>query len=301
MNTQKKEKNSIPVIHIDHVSKSFGKKEILSDLQLTIPSTGIYALLGRNGTGKTTLMHLLNGRYVPTKGTLQIFGEPAIDNIPILSRICYQSDRLIGFDYLNTSNVLAFAKTFYPKWDDSMEQTCIDLFHLDLKQLYGKLSKGMQSAVSITIGLSSRADLTLLDEIHTGLDAAIRQEFYQLLLNDYIKHPRTYIIATHLIHEMVSLFDHVIILKDTQILLHTSLEELQANAYECIGNTNLLEALSGKNILSSSTFFASTKAILFDTLTSSEIKQFKQQNITIRPLGLQEIFIALTDKKTEEM
>lgn len=300
-------KNNIPrkqtsstasIVSIEHLSKSFGHKKVLSDISFTLEEPAIYALLGRNGSGKTTLLNLLTCRYFPDHGKIQIFGEEPYDNIPVLSDICYMRDHLAGFSELRLKRILSYAKTFYPNWDDGMMNRCLSLFHLNEKEIYSNLSKGMQSAVSITIGLSARTRLTLFDEIHTGLDASIRQDFYKLLLEDYMEHPRTFVLSTHLIDEMENLFSHVLMLKDNQLILQESLESIQEKSFELTSNTTFPPFVMEKHILSSSEFLSTKKLLIFDTLTAFEKQQLQKKNITISHLSLQELFITLTKEET---
>ena len=286
--------NTNTIIQLDHVSKHFGTKTVLSDIHFTMENAGIYALLGRNGSGKTTLMNLLTCRYFPTDGTIKIFHQEPFDNENVLPKICFMSDHLVGFQDISIRKILNFAKTFYPTWSDTFMQQCLTTFHLDPKAIYQKLSKGMQSAVSITIALSARTPLTLLDEIHTGLDASVRQDFYKLLLDDYLQYPRTYLISTHLIDEMEPLFSHVLLLNDQKLFLNMELEAIKERSFECVGTKEMLSFLSDKNILATEQFLSSTKAIIFDTLSQEEKRTLKRLGVNIRSLSLQEIFIALT-------
>ena len=140
------------------VCKSYGSKEVLNDLNLTVEPGCIYGLIGRNGAGKTTLLGILTGQ-----NTMKVK------------------------DYFRAASI------YYPHWDKEYAKRLTDEFGVEAKKKICKLSKGQMSMVTIIIALASRAPLTILDEPVAGLDVVARERFYQLLLEDYAETNRTFI------------------------------------------------------------------------------------------------------------
>ena len=136
----------------------------------------------------------------------------------------------------------------------------------------------------------------MLDEIYTGLDAVVRKKFYKILLEDYMENPRTFIISTHLIGEMSNIFSNVIIMGEKKLLVNEDIESLRKKVLEFTAGEELEKILEGKNILKSSQFGGQKKIIAFDDFTKEELNRYKENNISIKTLSLQDIFIALTEK-----
>ncbi len=288
-------------IEIYNLTKEYGNTIALENVTISCAHNKIYGLLGRNGAGKTTLMHLLAGQLLPTEGSIHIYGENVYENHEALAKICYIGPFSNINNYVKAYRVRDFFKTaslFYPNWDQDFADKLIRLFSLDIKKHYRNLSSGMLSMVSIVISLASRAPLTLLDEPYTGLDAAARQEFYDVLAEDYSNHPRTIIFSTHLIDEASKLFEDVILLHQGQILLQKSLETLEESSFVITGDEEILKSvLSNKNIIRIENMGRRAAYSLYDTLSEQEKPVLTQAGLEVRSLTLQQLFVYLTANK----
>lgn len=163
------------------------------------------------------------------------------------------------------------------------------------------MSRGGQTIVGLIIGLASRARYTLFDEPSLGLDAAHRDLFYQLVLEDWERHPRTIIISTHLIDEVTNLFEEVIILKEEKILLQEEVPHLMDKARYLTGQEEeLLSLVDPDRILNMDRFGSSSvRAGFFGSLDSAAEKSLKDKQIEISPMPLQKLFIYLTEGQPE--
>jgi len=288
-------------IEVTNLTKKYGTTVALENITMSCTHDKIYGLLGRNGAGKTTLLHLLAGQLLPTQGSLHIYGENVYENSEALAKICYVGSFSNINNYVKTFRVRDFLKTaslFYPNWDQDFADKLIKLFSLDIKKHYRNLSSGMLSMVSIIISLASRAPLTLLDEPYTGLDAAARQEFYDVLAEDYSNNPRTIIFSTHLIDEASKLFEDVILLHQGQILLQEPLETLEELSFVVSGDEETLKSmLSHKKIIKKETMGRRAAYSLFDTLSEKETDALTQAGLEVRSLTLQQLFVYLTANK----
>jgi len=222
-------------IEARNIIKKYGSTVAIDNIDISWEKDKIYGLLGRNGAGKTTLMHLLAGQLLPNSGVIEVMGEAVYENPEALNQICYVG----SFANQNSNHVKTFkakdfltsASMFFPNWDEDYAQQLVGLFSLDLKKPFKDLSTGMHSMISIIISLASRAPVTLLDEPYLGLDAAARQEFYDILAEDYSNNPRTIIFSTHLIDEATNLFEEVILLHQGKVLLTEPLEAIQEASF----------------------------------------------------------------------
>ena len=283
-------------VELKNVTKKFKEKTVFENLNINIEKDKIYALLGRNGVGKTTLMNIITTRYLPNEGEVNVLGEKAFENEKVLGEICFMKDKTEAFRGKKVKDIFKLGKIFYDNWDEDFKEKLLKEFEINEKDRYENLSKGKQSAVAIIIGLASRCKVTMLDEIYTGLDAVVRKKFYKILLEDYMENPRTFIISTHIIGEMSNIFSNVIIMGEKKLLVNEDIESLRKKVLEFTAGEELEKILEGKNILKSSQFGGQKKMIVFDDFTKEELNRYKENNISIKTLSLQDIFIALTEK-----
>ncbi|MGY1644177.1 ABC transporter ATP-binding protein [Geodermatophilus sp. SYSU D00703] len=222
----------------------FREHTALDSVSTTIEADSITGLLGRNGAGKTTLMQLLTGHRRPTSGQVRVLGGDPYENDAVLSRICFIKEGQRYPDHFRVRDALASAAMLFPGWDGDLAAALVRDFDLPPKRPVKKLSRGMNSAVGIVIGLASRAPVTLFDEPCLGLDAVARQLFYDRLLADYAEHPRTVVLSTHLIEEIASLLERVLLIDRGRVLLDADAESLRGTALTVTGTRAEVDAFA---------------------------------------------------------
>ena len=188
-------------IKVKNVSKSFNDSVILDDISIDFYENKIYGLLGKNGVGKTTLLNIITKQLISKSGTVEIFGQNINESDDVLDKLCIVREREFPESDILIKELFNTYSYFYKDYDKKLQEKLCDYFELDSRMLYRKLSRGMKSIVSNIIGICSNASITIFDEPTIGLDADNRQEFYKILLDSYIKNPRTIILSTHLINE----------------------------------------------------------------------------------------------------
>lgn len=212
------------------IVKTYKDKKVLQNINLTLEKGKIYGLIGRNGAGKTTLLSVLTAQNPATEGEVLLDGEPVWENQRALDRICFSRELSpiagSGPNNMKVKEYLKIAGMYLTNWDKEMEQELIRLFGVDSKQRISKLSKGMLSMVTIIVAMASGAEYTFLDEPVAGLDVVAREQFYHLLLEEYTKTGRTFVISTHIIEEAANILEEVIILKEGSVLLKENTQEL---------------------------------------------------------------------------
>ncbi len=287
-------------IECKDVTKCFGDNVVLDHVSFRLETGNIYALLGRNGAGKTTLMNCLCTKYLPDSGEIRILEEEAYENEHVLNQMCFMSDQMDVFELKKVKNILFYASTFYEQWDEKLMNRLLDFFEISEKKLYGELSKGQQTMIGIIIGLCSGCEIVLLDEIYSGLDAVARQNFYEILLEEQEKKPRTFILSTHLIEEMTGLFTNVLMLDKGKILLNEDMEVVYSKSFKCVGRTGNENLLAGKNVLCQRQMGTIAEYDIYDVITLAEKKELEEKGFTISPLSLQELFTAFTQEPAKE-
>ncbi|WP_054637462.1 ABC transporter ATP-binding protein [Thalassobacillus sp. C254] len=231
-----------PVVEIRDLSFYHGKdKKGIKDLFLSLEKGKVYGLWGRNGAGKTTLMKIMTGLLKPKKGTVLVFGEGPFENRRTLEKICFIQENHPLNPAWRIRDVMKVASYFYPKWDDELAQETLEAFALDPAKRVKALSKGMRTAVALTIGLASKAPFTIFDEPTNGLDAAVREIFYNLLIEELEEGERTVILSTHFIQELQSYIEEMVVLHDGELVLHQPIELIREEAVYVTGQKQKLE------------------------------------------------------------
>lgn len=289
-------------IECKNVSKYFGEKIVLENLNFSLEKGKIYALLGRNGAGKTTLLNCICTKYIPSKGDVYVLEEKAYENPKVLSEICFMSDSLDAFEMTKVKDILNYARSFYTMWNEDLMNRLLDCYEINPMENYSFLSKGRKTVVSLIIGLCCGCQIVLFDEIYSGLDAVGRKKFYDLLLEEQEKNPRTFLLSTHLIEEMTMLFDEIIILDKKRVLIQEEMEQLEEKSFRATGRAGEEGMFLGKKILAKKEMGAMAEYYIYDTFTLEEREQLKEQGVTLQNMSLQELFIAATsDTKSERM
>ncbi|MFO7401350.1 MAG: ABC transporter ATP-binding protein, partial [Actinomycetales bacterium] len=222
-------------IEVEDLVLRYGDVTALDGITLTLEEGKIHGLLGRNGSGKTSLLSVLAAFRKPTAGRVRIDGQPVFENGRVTSRISLIRDVGETVNIGTGEEALSYAEALRPNWDGEYARSLAELFKIDLKKSVKNMSKGQRSAMGIIVGLASRAPLTMFDEAYLGLDAPARQVFYDQVLADYLAHPRTIIMSTHLIDEVSGLFEEVVIIHKGRVLAHEEKDELLAQGTSVTG------------------------------------------------------------------
>ena len=177
---------------------------------------------------------------IATGGTVRVFGADPLENDEVLRRIVFVREDQ-SFPDIRVCQAVQAASWFYPNWDAEFAASLLDDFDLPPGRPVKRLSRGMRSALSITIGLAARSDLTLFDEPYTGLDAASRQLFYDRLLADYTEYPRAILLSTHLIDEVADALERVVVLDRGRVALDAPADEVRGTAATVSGPSAAVE------------------------------------------------------------
>ncbi|ANY66778.1 ABC transporter ATP-binding protein [Paenibacillus sp. BIHB 4019] len=289
-----------PIVELKRVTKAYGNFNAVNEVSFVLEPDKIYGLLGRNGAGKTTIMHMLTAQLFATSGELTVFGEAPYENNRVLSQICFIKESQKYPDNYSLLDVLELSASLFPNWDRTFANTLVEEFQLPLKRKIKKMSRGMHSSVGIIVGLASRAPLTIFDEPYLGLDAVARNLFYGHLLEDYAEHPRTVVLSSHLIDEVSQLLEHVIVIDKGSILINEDAELLRGRAYTVAGSASEVESfLIGKTIISREPFGALLSATVDGMLSAGDRKQATARGLEFGSVSLQQLIIHLTNGKTE--
>ncbi len=219
---------SAPVIEVSHLSHKYGKRTIYDDLNFSVPPGKIYALLGKNGVGKTTLIKILMGFLRPVSGTCRVFGEDSYDLSPeARARIGLLFEGHLAYEFMSISQIEQFYASFYPKWDQKVYYHLVDKLRLPHDHLVKNMSCGQRSQVVLGLIMAQQPELLLLDDYSIGLDAGYRRLFLDDMREYLAREERTVFLTSHVIQDMDDFVDEVIFLERGGNLLTTSLKDFK--------------------------------------------------------------------------
>ncbi len=278
-----------------NIYKSYKENEVLKGLNLTIEPSKIYGLIGRNGVGKTTLLGILTAQNACNSGEITYKGEQVWENHNTLKDMCFSRELATstvgGYQNTNTINFyLKAGSLFYESWDKEYAERLLKEFGLKKKKKISQLSKGQASMVTILIALASCAPLTIFDEPTAGLDIVMRDRFYKLVLEDYSKTGRTFIISTHVIDEATSIFEEVIILDKGVIIEKAPTDELLSQFAMISGHVDAVErATRGLTVLTKESLGKHTGVVVRGITENFQTNE----DVDVTSLSLQRVFVAL--------
>lgn len=209
------------------VCRAFGGVNVLRDLTLRVPRGGIYGFLGRNGSGKTTVIKILAGLLKADSGSVRVLDRAPMDFTPgDRQKLGYMSEKQI-LPNLKVGKLIAFCAPFYPRWDHELVRRLMERFQIDPKKKVATLSQGTQRQVAFILALAQRPELLILDEPASTLDVVARREFLDEILELLRQSGSTVFLSTHILSDVERVADHIGILVDGALKISEPLDELK--------------------------------------------------------------------------
>ena len=206
------------------LTKRFGKREALKQVDLSVESGKIVGLLGPNGSGKTTLIKLANGLLRPDGGSIWIDGqEPGVYTKSIVS---YLPDRMYFADWMRVSDMVRMFRDFYTDFRLETAEDMLERLEISGSERMKSLSKGTKEKVQLALVMSRKAKLYLLDEPIGGVDPAARDFILRTILTNYSE-DASVILSTHLIADIEKVLDEVIFLKEGQVVRQDPVDRIR--------------------------------------------------------------------------
>ena len=212
------------LVECKRLCKSYDEKQVIKDVNLKIPKGKIIGLLGKNGTGKTTLIKLINDLLTPTSGEILINGKkPGVESKEIIS---YLPERTYLDREMSVKDAIKYFEEFYTNFDSQKAVKLLKDLDLDMNSKISKMSKGMQEKLQLILVMSRNAELYILDEPLGGVDPATRDYILDTILSNFCE-GASVIISTHLIADIERILDEVIFIDKGEIVLTSSADELR--------------------------------------------------------------------------
>jgi ABC-2 type transport system ATP-binding protein len=215
------------IIETKGLYKRFGKVEAVEDLNLSVPEGSVFALIGPNGTGKTTTIRVLMNILHADGGSIEVLGTPSRAlTYRDFQRIGYVSENQKLPEGLTIAQYFAYLRSLYPSWDRELERDMCEQFELPPARKLKHLSHGMRMKTLLIGALAFRPKLLVLDEPLSGLDTLVRDEVVSGLLQQ--AHETTVLISSHELTEIEHFVTHVAFMQNGHLLLQEAIETLQS-------------------------------------------------------------------------
>lgn len=216
------------MISVKNVTYGYQKgHNVLDDFSLEFQEGGIYGLLGKNGTGKSTLLYLMMGLLRPQKGEVTCNGVQTLLRDPEVMKELFIVPEEYDLPAVNLSRYVDSLRPFYPRFSDDILKRCLAGFEMTTNIDLGALSMGQKKKVYMCIALAANTRYLLMDEPTNGLDILSKSQFRKVVISG-MDDEKTIIISTHQVHDVEHLLDHVTIIDQNRVLLNEAIVEDEA-------------------------------------------------------------------------
>src|SRR6516164_6664235 len=205
------------VVEARGLGKRYRRRQALTDCTLSIPAGRVAGLVGPNGAGKTTLLHLATGLIAPTSGTIEVLGNRPASGPAQLTRVGFVAQDTPTYAALSVADHLRLGERMNPGWDAGLARDRIAGLGLAFGQKAGKLSGGQRAQLALTLAISKRPELLLLDEPLASLDPLARREFLQDLMVFFGTAGVTVVLSSHLVADLERVCDFLVVLAASQV------------------------------------------------------------------------------------
>ncbi|MEE9162347.1 MAG: ABC transporter ATP-binding protein [Candidatus Neomarinimicrobiota bacterium] len=216
------------LIQIKNVNKSFGATQALRSVSLDIPAGRIVGLVGPNGAGKTTLLRALTGG-TDYRGEIRVLGlEPYRQRRELMAFTGVIHDVAVLPPWMQVAHVLDYVDDVHPNFSRERCEEFLATTNIGRKKKVKQLSKGMKTQLHLSLVLATDTRLLIMDEPTHGLDILFRKQLYTSVLEDYFDGDKSILISTHQVEEVEHILSDVIFIREGEVLLYTSMEDLRA-------------------------------------------------------------------------
>jgi ABC-2 type transport system ATP-binding protein len=280
------------LISIVGLHKSYGKKHVVSDVNLSVHKGQIIGLVGPNGAGKTTCLQSLLG-LTHFEGDINVLGyHPRKDREKMLNEVAYISDVAILPKWLKVTQALTYMSEVHPNFDIEKAQAFLAKTNIDMNDKIKALSKGMVTQLHLALVLAVDAKVLVLDEPTLGLDILTRRQFYTHLLEDFYTEDKCILITTHQIEEIEHILTDVAFIKEGKIVIAESTENIRERfKLLAVTQDNIEQAKQLKPLFSNS--LMGLTSMLFDGQQTESLQALG--NVSVPSLA--DIFVGVMTKE----
>ena len=284
------------MIKIRNLSKKFDTDDVLNKLNCTIKESCIYGLVGANGSGKSTMLRIINGIYEADSGEVTIDGENISDNEELKQRMVFIPDDLFFYPGYSLYDTALYYQSMYKKFDMDKLIGLAKTLKLDLNTKVNTFSKGMKRQCALICALSTNADYMFFDETFDGLDPVVRNLVKKLIAKQMEDSKVTIVLTSHNLRELEDICDNLGLLYKGGILFESEIDSLKTSMYKVqisFKEDFSQDRFKGLDILSFKKSGSVATVIINDKSRKSKekLEKMKPLILDIIPLTLEEIFI----------
>lgn len=261
------------MIEVKNISFKYagGHSLVFDDFSLTLKANNIYGLLGKNGTGKSTLLYLIAGLLRPKNGTVCFDSVETKKRRPETLQEIFIVPEEFDLPSMSLRQYVKINASFYPRFSQEVLEACLDDFELSMDVKLNALSMGQKKKVFMAFALATNTKVLLMDEPTNGLDIPSKSQFRKVVAQ-YMTEDRTLIISTHQVHDVEQLLDHILILSQQKLLLDASVADISEKyTFEYRTPDQMADALYAEPSLQGNAVIAPRKADSAETQVNLEL------------------------------
>lgn len=210
------------------LTRYFGRKCAVNQVNLAIPRGSVFALMGRNGSGKTTAIRMLLGLLAPTRGGGEVLGCNCTQlTAAVRARIGYLTESHFAYGWMRVRECAAFQSGTFPRWNRKVFDAVIDYFGLDVEAKASSLSRGERAGLCLALTLAPEPELLILDDPALGLDPVARRALVEAMLAVTGSKERTILFSSHLLDDVERVADHLAIIDHGTVRVHCPVDEFR--------------------------------------------------------------------------
>lgn len=290
-----------PAMQAANVVVRYGKKTAVDDVSVSVQPGSVYALLGRNGSGKSSLVRAFLGQLRPTRGTATVLGEDVWQKrTKLMERIGVVPEDPDGPPEMRVRELAWFSSRLYSRWSATAFDARLSRFGIAQTARFGDLSKGQKKQVSLALALASSPELLILDDPTLGLDVVARKSLFEEVIADMADRGITVLVTTHDLSSVEAIADRVGILKNGRLVLDEEMETLKGR-FRRIRLVSQPMALAQANLVATNVrqWGNGTEAVI-SNYNDLELARLRDSVADVAPLTLEEIFIAVAGEQGVE-
>jgi ABC-2 type transport system ATP-binding protein len=287
-------------VQAEDVTIRYGKRTALDQVTLSVAPGSVYALLGRNGAGKSSLVRALLGHLRADAGRVELFGEDAWKRRRhLMERVGVVPEEADAPPDMRVRDLGWFSSRLYARWSEAAFTQRTARFGIDAKSRFGDLSKGQKKQVALALALAASPELLLLDDPTLGLDVVARKSLFEEVIADLADRGLTVLITTHDLGGVESIADRVGILSGGRMVLDEETETLKARFRRIRFATQPI-ALATSKLTAVRKWGSGTEAVMsnYDDVAFERLREEARLPVAdVSPMSLEEIFIAVAGEK----
>ncbi|MFC1401697.1 MULTISPECIES: ABC transporter ATP-binding protein [Streptacidiphilus] len=226
-----------PVLEARALSKRYGRRQALTDCDLTVPRGRVVGLVGPNGAGKSTLLQLACGLIAPTSGSIRVLGARPAADAAHLAKVGFVAQDTPVYAGLTVGEHLRMGARLNPAWDAALAERRIERIGLDPVQKAGRLSGGQRAQLALTVAAAKRPELLIFDEPAAALDPLARRGFLENLMEFVADLGASAVLSSHLLADVERVCDYLIVLSGARVQVAGTVQELLAGHYRFSGGS----------------------------------------------------------------